>query len=105
MNSSYVVREERFTAKLKPSLIFDEYKDIKTDARVIIQGAVDLAFEEDGMLVIVDYKTDRINEIEKLRVLYAKQLLLYKEAMQQSTELKVKECILYSVHLNQYISL
>ncbi len=105
MNSSYVVREERFTAKLKPSLIFDEYKDIKTEARVIIQGAVDLAFEEDGMLVIVDYKTDRINEIEKLRVLYAKQLLLYKEAMQQSTELKVKECILYSVHLNQYITL
>lgn len=103
--SQFVMREERFTAKLRPSLIFDEYKNITTDKKVIIQGAVDLAFEENGELVILDYKTDRVGDIQKLGQLYAKQLLLYKEALEQSTEMPVKECILYSVHLNEYITI
>lgn len=104
IKSPRVLREERFTVKLSPSMIFDEYKDISTDAFVIVQGAVDLAFEEDGKLVIVDYKTDRVRDIQKLVTLYKKQLDLYKEAMGQSTEMEVKECIICSVHLNRYIS-
>lgn len=94
ISSQLVMREKRFTARLKPSEVFDEYKDVKTDATVIIQGAVDLAFVEDGKLVIVDYKTDRVKDITKLAGLYKKQLDLYKSAMEQSEELTVKECIL-----------
>ncbi len=105
INSSFVLREEQFTVKIKPSLIYDEYKDIDTEATLIMQGAVDLAFEEDGKLVIVDYKTDRVRDIEKLSELYKKQLDLYKEAIQQSVELPVKECIICSVHLNEYIAI
>ena len=76
----------------------------QTDATVIIQGAVDLAFVEDGKLVIVDYKTDRVKDITKLAGLYKKQLYLYKSAMEQSEELTVKECILCSIHLGVYIT-
>lgn len=103
--SQLVMREKRFTARLKPSEVFDEYKDVKTDATVIIQGAVDLAFVEDGKLVIVDYKTDRVKDITKLAGLYKKQLDLYKSAMEQSEERTVKECILCSIHLGSYITL
>ena len=102
--SPVVMREKRFTARLKPSVVFDEYKDVETDATVIIQGAVDLAFVEDGKLVIVDYKTDRVRDITKLAGLYKKQLDLYKSAMEQSEELTVKECILCSIHLGSYIT-
>ena len=102
--SQLVMREKRFTARLKPSEVFDEYKGVKTDATVIIQGAVDLAFVEDGKLVIVDYKTDRVKDITKLAGLYKKQLYLYKSAMEQSEELTVKECILCSIHLGSYIT-
>ena len=102
--SQLVMREKRFTARLKPSEVFDEYKGVKTDATVIIQGAVDLAFVEDGKLVIVDYKTDRVKDITKLAGLYKKQLDLYKSAMEQSEELTVKECILCSIHLGAYIT-
>ena len=98
------MREKRFIARLKPSEVFDEYKGVKTDATVIIQGAVDLAFVEDGKLVIVDYKTDRVKDITKLAGLYKKQLYLYKSAMEQSEELTVKECILCSIHLGTYIT-
>lgn len=103
--SQLVMREKRFTARLKPSEVFDEYKGVKTDATVIIQGAVDLAFVEGGKLVIVDYKTDRVKDITKLAGLYKKQLDLYKSAMEQSEELTVKECILCSIHLGSYITL
>ena len=98
--SQLVMREKRFTARLKPSEVFD----VKTNATVIIQGAVDLAFVEDGKLVIVDYKTDRVKDITKLAGLYKKQLDLYKSAMEQSEELTVKECILCSIHLGAYIT-
>ena len=103
INSPFVLREEQFTVKINPSLIYDEYKEIKTDASVIMQGAVDLVFEEDGKLVIVDYKTDKVRDINKLSELYKKQLELYKEAMEQSLEIPVKECIICSVYLSKFI--
>ena len=70
-----------------------------------MQGAVDLAFVEDGRLVIVDYKTDRVRDIEKLRTLYQKQLELYSEALTKSLEYDVSELIIFSIHLNEYIVL
>ncbi len=102
--SPIVLREEQFTVKIKASLAVDSYIN-SNDPDIIMQGAVDLAFVEDGRLVIVDYKTDRVGEISKLTDLYRKQLLLYKNAMEQSTEFEVKELILCSVHLNSYISI
>ncbi len=104
INSKTVMREERFTAKVSPSLVFDEYKENDIDAKIIVQGAVDLAFVEDNKLIIVDYKTDRVREPEKLVNLYSKQLELYREAMKQATELEVKECIICSLHLGEFIT-
>ena len=103
INSPLVYREEQFSAKLNPSLVFDEYENVDTDAEIIVQGAVDVAFEENGKLVIVDYKTDRVKDISKLAILYKKQLELYRLAMEQSTEMTVSECIICSVHLGEYI--
>lgn len=105
INSPLVFREEQFSAKLNPSLVFDEYEDVDTDAEIIVQGAVDVGFEENGKLVIVDYKTDRVKDISKLAILYKKQLELYRFAMEQSTEMTVSECIICSVHLGEYIIL
>ncbi|WP_294909165.1 helicase-exonuclease AddAB subunit AddA [uncultured Ruminococcus sp.] len=105
INSPLVFCEEQFSAKLNPSLVFDEYENVDTDAEIIVQGAVDVAFEENGKLVIVDYKTDRVKDISKLAILYKKQLELYRLAMEQSTEMTVSECIICSVHLGEYIKI
>ena len=99
--SPKLYREEQFTVKIHPSLIYDDYSG--GDAEIVMQGAVDLAFEEDGQLVIVDYKTDRVRDIRKLVTLYQKQLDLYREALSQSLEADVKECVICSVALNDYI--
>lgn len=105
IKSPAVYREEQFSAKLKSSQIFDECENSVTDAEIIVQGAVDVAFEENGNLVIVDYKTDRVKDISKLTELYKKQLEIYKLAMEQSTEMTVSECVICSVHLGEYIKL
>ena len=100
--SPRVYREERFTVKIRPSLVDEDYPD--SGDEIVMQGAVDLAFEENGKLVIVDYKTDRVREIGKLAVLYRKQLLLYKEALRRSMEQEVGECLICSLALNDVIS-
>ena len=75
-----------------------------SEQMVVLQGAVDCVFEECGELVVVDYKTDRAKEAPELWRRYEAQLGLYCEAVSQCLGLPVKECLLYSFHLNRQIS-
>lgn len=104
ISSKKVYREERFFVKLKPSQIFEGYSG-SDEAEIIVQGAVDLAFEENGSLVILDYKTDRISDLSRLTELYRRQLEIYRLAMEQTLGITVSELIIVSVHLNEYIEL
>ena len=97
LNAEKVYKEYRFTVRIPASAVTDSTDACVSDETVILQGAVDLAFVEDGALVIVDYKTDRVKQPEQLREMYAAQLMLYKEALTQCLRLPVKECSIYSV--------
>lgn len=74
----------------------------------LIQGIIDLYFEEDGEFVLVDYKTDRVMEGEagekELVKRYAIQLDYYAKALTQLTGKKVKEKIIYSFALGKELS-
>lgn len=73
----------------------------------LIQGIIDLCFEEDGELVIVDYKTDRVMKgkagEKELVKRYAIQLDYYAKALEQLTGKTVKEKIVYSFALGKEI--
>lgn len=73
----------------------------------LIQGIIDLYFEEDGELVIVDYKTDRVMKgkagEKELVKRYAIQLDYYAKALAQLTGKTVKEKIIYSFALEKEI--
>ena len=71
--------------------------------KVLIQGIIDAYFEEEGEIVLVDYKTDAIKEPEDLIERYETQVEYYREALEKLTGRKVKECILYSFALNKAI--
>ena len=64
---------------------------------------VDPYFEEADGLILVDYKTDRVEKgaEEELLQKYAQQLNYYTEALEQLTGRKVKEKILYSLRLQK----
>ncbi len=72
---------------------------------ILIQGIIDVFFEEDGQLVVMDYKTDKVEEAEELSARYRKQLEYYGEALEQLTGKKVKEKVIYSFALNKEIRL
>lgn len=59
----------------------------------LIQGVIDMFFEEEDGLVLVDYKTNRVNvaNIDALVRKYQPQLALYRYALEKLTGKKVKE--------------
>lgn len=89
--SPNVLREYKF-------MIEYPYEDTDT----IIQGIADCIFEENGEFVILDFKTDRVKAADDLRAEYAKQLEIYKYAIEKITGKRVGECILYSIPLGSY---
>ena len=98
LNADEVYKEYRFNVKIPAKLVDPDIEEALWEETVILQGAVDLAFVENGELVIVDYKTDRVKHPEMLAERYTSQLLLYKDAMEECLGLPVKECLIYSIH-------
>ena len=89
-------REQHFMAGFPANMLIEGQK---SEELQLLQGIIDAYFEEDGELVLVDYKTDRVQEAKELEERYTIQLKLYKRALEQLTEMKVKECIIYSTSL------
>lgn len=63
---------------------------------ILVQGVLDLCFLQDGKWVLVDYKTDRC-PAENLLSMYREQILWYKKALEEITEIPVAEIWLYSL--------
>lgn len=75
------------------------------DELVLVQGIIDVYFEEEDGLVVLDYKTDRVEEARELVDKYHAQLDYYAKALEQLTHKHVKEKIIYSFALKQEILL
>lgn len=103
VNSPKLYKEYRFTIKIQAGRFDAALQPPFSEEPILLQGAIDLAYLENGKLVIVDYKTDKVKEISRLADLYQEQLLLYKEAMEQCTDYTVSKCIIYSMHLGSFI--
>lgn len=79
------------------------------EEEILVQGIIDAWFEEDGELVIVDYKTDQVNGLDReeakglLVGRYQAQLDYYQAALEMSTGKQVKERYLYSFSLEEAI--
>lgn len=105
LHSDMLEREYRFTVEI-PSGLADKTLEFPfSEEKIILQGAVDCIYEENGEPVIVDYKTDRVKTPEELKERYAPQLNLYKIAIEQIFEKKVSKCVLYSFALNCAVEL
>ncbi len=78
-----------------------------SDELILIQGIMDAYMEEEGGLVLVDYKTDHIRPGEEkvLADRYQMQMDYYERALEQMTGKKVREKIIYSMTLEKEITL
>ena len=97
-------REQPFVLGVKAREIFPD-KD--SDEMVLVQGIIDGFFEENGELVLMDYKTDALpSGGENILIKrYHVQMEFYRRALESITGKKVKETILYSFSLGKEIPL
>ena len=100
--SSNVLKEAAFYINIPKE---DIYQGDKSDDMVLVQGIIDCYFEEDEELILVDYKTDYVNngDLDGLLNKYRIQLNFYKKALELSTNKKVKEVYIYSLWENKEI--
>ena len=101
-NAKEVHKEQPFYINLKSQ---DVYGNSSND-NILVQGIIDLYYiNSKGEIILVDYKTDRINngEEQKLIEKYSKQLEIYQKALEQSLQKNVSRKYIYSVTLGKEI--
>ncbi len=104
MSSDDVRREMRFLSEIPARRIDPTLQIDMPDANIIVQGAIDLCFEEADGIVVLDFKTDRVDNMSELVATYGEQLEIYSTAAEKIFEKPVKERIIYSFYLNESIS-
>ena len=74
-----------------------DFSSLDADDSVLLQGVVDCFFEEDGELVVVDFKTDHVSraQLDERAEHYRPQLEAYSMALTRVMGKKVKEKVLY----------
>lgn len=106
IDSKKVLREYEFINNLDIDEVIPqrmEYSGKYENATTTLIGRVDMAFYEEDGIVIVDYKTDKVDDEEKLKKMYTHQLEVYKKAINEVLNVNVKECYIYSVYLGKSI--
>ena len=105
LKSDKVHREVPFNLKKLASEVIDTLK--ACDEELLIQGVIDCYFEEEGQLVLLDYKSDHALEENQDAIVnkYRPQLQLYEEALTKITGKAVKEKILYLFSIQEAIPL
>ncbi len=100
-------REFRFNVFLPASEFTKE--PMLQNERILVQGVTDCIYKRrDGSLVLVDYKTDSVNEYnykKKLSERYKNQLTYYKEAVKHIFGKYPDKAIIYSVVLGKTLEI
>ncbi len=94
-------REQPFMMGVKANTVKLEFP---AEEEILVQGVIDVYFEEEDGLVLMDYKTDRVSEEEELIQRYHTQLEYYGQALERLTHKKVKEKLIYSFTFQKVIS-
>lgn len=95
-------REQPFVLGLPANKLGE---DLPEEETVLIQGIIDVFFEEEDYIVVADYKTDRVETSEELIRRYQVQLDYYAQALERLTGKQVKEKLIYSFALSREIRL
>lgn len=89
---------------------FNLMKNIKGED-IIVQGIIDCYFREGDKYILLDYKTNRVNnpddpdEIAYLKETYREQIDLYREAIEEVKGIKVREAYLYMLNAQIFIEM
>ncbi len=95
-------RERQYVMTIPATEVKKDYKGLES---VLVQGIIDAYIEEDGVITVIDYKTDRVDDISDLDGMYRKQLMLYTEAVSKILGKKTNPPVIYSVKFDRELVL
>lgn len=94
-----LLKEQQFLCCLPANqLIKSNLKD-----KILVQGIADLIIVKPAEIILVDYKTSRIKNIQNLKQKYETQLKIYAKAIEEYYKKPVNQKIIYSFYLNKEI--
>ena len=96
-------KEKPFVMSVTPKELFRDGEESQDS--LLVQGIIDVFFVEEGQIVLLDYKTDKVGKAEELIDRYQVQLQLYGKALERTLSLPVKEILIYSFALEETISI
>ncbi len=105
MNSDNYMREVPFTIVKEWGKVYSN--DVKSKEPVAIQGIIDCYFEENGELVVVDFKSDYVNNVDDdtIKRRYRTQIECYSEALIKITGKNVKHSYIYLLRNGMLLSM
>lgn len=103
--SPEVRREQKFLVGISQLGLDGMYGLEYNNSSSMLQGIADCIFFEDGEMVLVDYKTDRVKSEEVLADRYRRQLVLYAAALEKIFHVRVRQAFLYSFSLDREIEI
>lgn len=105
-NAQRVYREVPFHMDIKSTEIYKELpKELYEQEKIMLQGIIDCYFEEDGNIILLDYKTDYVENIEEIKERYKVQIEYYAKALQSVTGRRVSEKYLYLFYNNSIVAI
>ena len=104
-----IEREKPFYIMLPAKEIYELEKEKNTinqnnNDKILVQGIIDLYYiNKDNELILLDYKTDYVNNGNELVDKYKVQLEIYKRALEKSLNRKVDKVYIYSLYLQKVL--
>ena len=101
--AKHIYKEMPFNLSMPLKEIYADVNDRSIEDKILVQGVIDLYYETEDGLVLVDYKTDNLDTKEAFITRYKTQLDYYRRALETLTGKKVIKVIIYSFKLNEEI--
>ncbi|AZN40456.1 helicase-exonuclease AddAB subunit AddA [Paenibacillus albus] len=97
LEAQWVRRETPFSCTFPASRVYPGWDESMDEEPILIQGVIDCLFEDEQGLVLLDYKTDRIQmkQWEQAAERHRFQLTLYAEAIESVIGRKINECYVF----------
>ena len=94
LSSNEIYRELSFSRLIDAKKFFPEVDD-----KIFIQGVIDVLFKCDEKYILIDYKTDRVDDensiVEEMKNKYELQIEIYSEAIEKILNKNISERYLY----------
>jgi ATP-dependent helicase/nuclease subunit A len=95
-------QEIPFTLALPAGHVYEDQSGLADDDQVMVQGIIDCWYQDESGITLVDYKSDYIIGdaaylADELQRRYARQLLWYARAIQTTTGIKPRRCLIWHI--------